>query len=182
MQKHRVTVLLEGVLFASRWFLAPIYVGLVIALIALLVVFLVDLPHEIMNLTRTPPNRLAEAGILMVLTLIDLSLAGDLMVIVILSGYENFVSRIGSASDEAKPAWMGTIDFSGMKMKLFSSIVAISAIALLRTYLEVGDHHPDEAVLRWQAGLTLTFVVTGVLLALMDLIVSRTEQIGREHR
>ncbi len=175
MAKHPLAVFLEASLFASRWILAPIYIGLVIALVALLGVFAADLPREIMNLTRVAPARLAEAGILMVLSLIDLSLAADLMVIVILSGYENFVSRIQTATDETRPAWMGTIDFSGMKMKLISSIIAISAIALLRTYLEIGDHPPDQVMLAWQVIITVAFVIVGVLLALMDMIVSRTE-------
>jgi uncharacterized protein (TIGR00645 family) len=123
MPKPRFAVLLEASLFASRWVLAPFYIGLVIALIVLLGVFCWEVVHEIQHILQIPEARRAEAGILMALSLIDLSLAGDLLVIVILSGYENFVSRIQSAPDEAKPAWMGTIDFSGMKMKLISSII-----------------------------------------------------------
>jgi uncharacterized protein (TIGR00645 family) len=111
----------------------------------------------------------------MALSLIDLSLAGDLLLIVILAGYENFVSRIHAAPEAERPAWMGTIDFSGLKMKLIASIVAISTIALLRTYLEIGDRPLDPAMLLWQVVITLTFVVAGVLLALMDFVVSRTE-------
>jgi uncharacterized protein (TIGR00645 family) len=167
--------MLEAGLFAARWLLAPIYIGLVIALVALLGVFLADLPHEIEHLRQTPPERLAEAGILMALSLIDLSLAADLLLIVILAGYENFVSRIHAAPEADRPAWMGTIDFSGLKMKLIGSIVAISTIALLRTYLEIGDHPPDQVMLLWQVVITVTFVVAGVLLALMDFIISRTE-------
>jgi uncharacterized protein (TIGR00645 family) len=174
MPRSRAARLLEAGLFAARWLLAPIYIGLVIALIALLGVFVVDLPHEIGRLLHTPSARLAEAGILMALTLIDLSLAADLLLIVILAGYENFVSRIETAAPEDRPEWMGTVDFSGLKIKLIASIVAISTIALLRTYLEIGDHPPDQAVLFWQVIITLTFVVAGVLLALMDFVVSRT--------
>ena len=176
MSRSRPARWLEAGLFAARWLLAPFYVGLVIALVALLGVFVVDLPREILHLLHTPPARLAEAGILMALSLIDLSLAADLLLIVILAGYENFVSRIHAAPEAERPAWMGTIDFSGLKMKLIASIVAISTIALLRTYLEIGDHPPDPTVLLWQVVITVTFVVAGVLLALMDFIVSRTEQ------
>ena len=175
MSTSRPARLLEAGLFAARWLLAPFYIGLVIALVALLGVFLVDLPREIEHLLHTPPARLAEAGILMALSLIDLSLAADLLLIVILAGYENFVSRIHAAPETERPAWMGTIDFSGLKMKLIASIVAISTIALLRTYLELGDHPPDQATLLWEVAITLTFVVAGVLLALMDFIISRTD-------
>lgn len=176
-RSRRAASLLESSLFAARWLLAPVYIGLAIALFALLCVFLVDLVREILHLIHTPLTRLGEAGILMALSLIDLSLAADLLLIVILAGYENFVSRITSAPEEERPAWMGTIDFSGLKMKLIASIVAISTIALLRTYLEVGDQPPPSPeTLIWQVVITLTFVVAGVLLALMDFIVARTEQ------
>jgi len=111
----------------------------------------------------------------MALSLIDLSLAGNLLIIVILSGYENFIARIEAASPDDRPPWMGTVDFSGLKMKLITSIVAISAISLLRTYLEIGDHDPDQATLTWQVVILLTFVVSGVLLAIMDWIIARTD-------
>lgn len=175
--RSRAALALEAGLFGARWLLAPVYIGLAIALAALLCVFLVDLVREILHLTHTPLEKLGEAGILMALSLIDLSLAADLLLIVILAGYENFVSRIRAAPEEERPSWMGTIDFSGLKMKLIASIVAISTIALLRTYLEVGDKPPpNRETLIWQVLITLTFVVAGVLLALMDFIVSRTEQ------
>lgn len=173
MPKPRLALMVEAGLFASRWILAPFYVGLVIALISLLGVFGFELVREIVHLLHAPAERMAEFGILMALSLIDLSLAADLLLIVILSGYENFVSRIQSADDE-RPAWLGSIDFSGLKMKLIASIVAIASIALLRTYLEIGDSPPNQVMLLWQVVIVLTFVVSGVLLALMDFIVERT--------
>jgi len=175
MQRSRAAQLLESGLFAARWLLAPFYVGLAVALVALLGVFAEELLREILHLLHTPLQKLGEAGILMALSLIDLSLAADLLLIVILAGYENFVSRIEAVAPEERPDWMGTVDFSGLKMKLIASIVAISTIALLRTYLEIGDHPPDQVVLLWQVVITLTFVAAGVLLAVMDFIVARTE-------
>jgi uncharacterized protein (TIGR00645 family) len=174
MTKPRLESLLEGALFASRWLLAPFYVGLVIALVGLMAVFGVALISEVGGLFRATAEKAPEAGILMALSLIDLSLAGNLLIIVILSGYENFVSRIDTAGHEDRPDWMGAIDFSGLKLKLIASIVAISAIALLKTFLEIGDHPMDEAALKWQVIIHLTFVVSGVLMAVMDAIVSRT--------
>ena len=141
---------------------------------ALLGVFFLTLTSEIVGLLHTTAAKAPEAGILMALSLIDLSLAGNLLIIVIFSGYENFVSRIHSAAHEDRPAWMGTVDFAGLKMKLIGSIVAISAIALLKTFLEIGDHPPDPTMLFWQVVIHLTFVATGVLLAVMDAIASRT--------
>ncbi|HEY2049861.1 MAG TPA: YqhA family protein [Caulobacteraceae bacterium] len=167
---------LERGLFAARWLLAPFYVGLAIALATLLVVFGIALVDDLVELTQTPVPKLPEAGILMSLSMIDLSLMGNLIIIVILAGYENFVSPIETSGPVTRPAWMGKVDFSNLKMKLIASIVAISAIALLRTYLEINDHQPDQAILLWEVVILLTFVVSGVLLALMDFIVSRTNQ------
>jgi uncharacterized protein (TIGR00645 family) len=170
---QRVT---QAGLFASRWLLAPFYVGLAISLAGLLAVFVDSLYSELAELLRTPIAKLPEAGILMSLSLIDLSLTANLVIVVILSGYENFVARIDTAEGADRPDWMGKVDFSGLKMKLIGSIVSISAIALLRTYLELADHPIDQGALLWQVVILLAFVVAGVLMALMDLIVSRTQQ------
>jgi uncharacterized protein (TIGR00645 family) len=169
---------LERFLFASRWLLAPFYVGLVLALAVVMAVFGVELWSEVQHLLHVAPAKAAEAAIVMSLSLIDLSLAANLLLIVIFSGYENFISRIDTAEHEDRPDWMGTVDFSGLKMKLIASIVAISAIALLRNFLEIGDSPMNEPVLMWQVLFHLTFVVSGVLLALMDFIASKTDKHG----
>jgi uncharacterized protein (TIGR00645 family) len=167
---------MQAGLFASRWLLAPFYVGLAIGLAALLGVFVVSLGAEFIALFGAPVAKLPEAGILLSLSLIDLSLTANLLIIVILSGYENFVSRIHTEENVARLSWMGKVDFSGLKIKLISSIVSISAIDLLRVYLELADHPADPGALTWRVAILLAFVVSGVLMALMDLIVSRTEQ------
>ena len=163
---------LEGGLFASRWLMAPFYVGLIAALGALMVVFFQELAHELPHLWSATDPMTAEGAILLALALIDLSLAGNLVLIVIFSGYENFVSKIDVATHEDRPEWMGTVDFSGLKLKLIASIVAISGIALLRAFLELGEaevfDETDRNRLMWQVIVHLTFVVSGVLLAFMD--------------
>src|ERR1700740_240788 len=116
---------LETFLFQSRWLMAPFYLGLVVALVALLFVFCSEIWHQLSNIAEMK----AEDAILMALSLIDLSLAANLVLIVIFSGYENFGSKIDTIGGD-RPSWMGEIDFSGLKMKLVGSIVAISAIAL----------------------------------------------------
>ena len=122
----------ETLLFASRWLMAPFYFGLVVALVALLYVF----GHETLIATLKL-SELKEADIIVwVLSLIDLSLMANLLLMVIFSGYENFVSKMDVAEHPDRPAWMGTIDFSGMKLKLIASIVAISAIHLLGAFME----------------------------------------------
>ena len=164
---------LETGLFRSRWLMAPFYVGLVAALAALLVVFANELFYKITHLIGMSP----EKAILMVLSLIDLSLAANLLLIVIFSGYENFVSKIDTGNDEDRPSWMGTVDFAGLKMKLIASIVAISAIALLKAFMELveGEVFADRT-LAWLVGIHLTFVVSGVLMALMDWLASKADR------
>ena len=162
----------ETLLFASRWLMAPFYFGLVVALVALLYVF----GHE----TLTATLRLSELKetdiIVWVLSLIDLSLMANLLLMVIFSGYENFVSKMDVAEHPDRPAWMGKIDFSGMKLKLIASIIAISAIHLLGAFMEVETM--DKTNLQWMVIIHLTFVASGVLLALMDWITSRSEAHG----
>ena len=98
------------------------------------------------------------------------------MLIVIFSGYENFVSKIDVGNHEDKPEWMGTVDFSGLKLKLIASIVAISAIALLKAFLTLTEPGAvlDQPRLLWLVVIHLTFVVSGVMLAAMDWVSSRT--------
>ena len=164
---------LEAGLFHSRWLMAPFYVGLVAALIALLVVFFNEAVHELSHLFVMKPNQ----AIMMVLSLIDLSLAGNLLLIVIFSGYENFVSKIDTADDEDRPSWMGTVDFSGLKMKLIASIVAISAIALLKAFMELSEGKVlSDRSLMWLVVIHVTFVVSGVLLALMDWLAAKVDK------
>jgi uncharacterized protein (TIGR00645 family) len=175
-RRNRIEKALEMVLFRSRWLLAPFYLGLVLSLAMLLAAFVGELVHALpqaLNITHVDPEQV----ILAVLGLIDLSLAGNLVVIVIFSGYENFVSRIDTENSEDRPGWMGTLDFSGLKMKLIGSIVAISAISLLRAFMTLteGNAALDEPRLRWLVTLHITFVVSGLLFAAMDWIAERNE-------
>jgi uncharacterized protein (TIGR00645 family) len=171
--KPIVERLFEGALFHSRWLMAPFYAGLVVALAALLVVFVTELAHELPHVLTMS----AEDAILLALSLIDLSLAGNLLLIVTFSGYENFVSKIDTGGDTDRPDWMGTVDFSGLKLKLIASIVAISAIALLRAFMQLGEGEKlDETRMHWMVVIHLAFVVSGVLLALMDWLTARAGQ------
>lgn len=158
----------ERGLFASRWLMAPMYLGLVVALGMMTVIFIKELFYylpKVLELT-------AEEMILAALTLIDLTLAANLLLIVLFSGYENFVSKFDFDAGADRPGWMGKVDFGGLKMKLIASIVAISGIHLLKKFMEIRDI--DSAVtfgqseMMWLVIIHLTFVVSGVLMALMD--------------
>jgi uncharacterized protein (TIGR00645 family) len=163
---------LEAALFASRWLLAPFYVGLIVSLAILLLAFLFELAEVFHTLSHPAPERI----ILAVLSLVDLSLAGNLVLIVVFSGYENFVSKIKTGRNEDRPSWMGTLDFSGLKMKLIGSIVAISAISLLRAFVTLVQAETpfDSNRLFWMLVLHLTFLASGVMFALMDWLASHT--------
>ena len=159
--------LLERGLFASRWLMAPFYVGLVAALLVLLLVFIRTIIAELPELAT-----LNEAQVILwVLTLIDLSLAANLILMVIFAGYENFVSKMDINDHPDRPAWMGTLDFSAMKLKLVASIVAISAIQLLKVFVSVTSYSREYIILL--IAIHVTFVVSGVLLALMDYIAEK---------
>jgi uncharacterized protein (TIGR00645 family) len=161
---------LETALLRARWLMAPFYVGLVLALLVLLTVFVMKIAKALPRVFEMT----AEDAILLSLSLIDLSLAANLLLIVIFSGYENFVSKF-HVEHEDQPDWMSKVDFSGLKMKLMASIVAISAIALLGTFLRlVEGEHIDTVQVAWAAAIQLTFVVSALLLAAMDWLVSRT--------
>ena len=169
---------LEAGLFGSRWLMAPFYVGLIVALPILLWSFGKDIVHA-------APHIFAEDGkpedaILLVLSLIDLSLAANLVLIVVFSGYESFVSKIDTGDHADRPDWMGKVDFSGLKLKLLASIVAISAISLLKSFMVLGEGGVSQGTLMWQVAIHLTFVVSGVLLALMDWLHCLAEKVEAE--
>ncbi len=161
--------MIERGLFASRWLMAPMYVGLVGALVILLWTFLM----ELVRFGAAIPTLTVDDAVLGVLALIDLSLAGNLLLIVIFSGYENFVSRMDTVDHEDRSDWQGTVDFAGLKLKLVASIVAISGIHLLKVFMDVDKYTPEK--IQWMVIIHLVFVVSGVLLALMDWITARAK-------
>jgi len=161
--------ILESLIFKARWLMAPFYLGLALSLVVLLIVFINEFVHFFTGGVRFDETSI----ILLVLTLIDLSFTGNLLIMVIFSGYENFVSKIDVGHHEDKPKWMGTVDFSGLKLKLISSIVAISGIQLLKIFFDLKDYTKEEIYLF--IAVHITFVLSGVLLALMDYIASKVK-------
>jgi len=162
--------LLEKTIFGSRWLMAPFYLGLAFSLVLLLIKFLQELAHVTPSVLTMSESEV----VLSILALIDLSLAGNLLLLVIFSGYENFVSKIDVAEHKDRPEWMGKVDFSGLKLKLLASIVAISAIQLLRAFMNIQSM--DQVQLAWLVGIHMAFVVSGVLLAWMDRMTESTHR------
>lgn len=173
----RVEIAAERWLFASRWLLAPFYFGLAASLVVLLIKFMMELSHLAVGAFNSTESDV----ILGLLTLVDLTLTGSLLIIVIFSGYENFVSKMDHSPDDDRPAWMGTIDFSALKLKMLSSIVAISAVQLLRQFMSLGTVTPErEKELMWLVIIHVVFVVSSVLLALSDRIASGHDEPATE--
>lgn len=164
MRIRMVSQMIERVLFASRWLLAPFYLALVAALSFLLYKTMQEAWHFAL---RIPEAKEADV-ILGVLTLVDLTLTGSLIVIVIFSGYENFVSKIEARNHPDWPDWMAKIDFSGLKLKLLSSIVAISGIQLLKSFLDINNISDRNLI--WYVIIHIVFVLSGLILAWTDRI------------
>ena len=164
----------EQGLFASRWLMAPMYLGLAVTLGMLTVIFVKELVYYLPQVLELS----AEKMILVALTMIDLTLAANLLLIVMFSGYESFVSKFDIDVGEDRPGWMGKVDFGGLKMKLIASIVAISGIHLLKRFMEISDLDTATTFgvteMYWLVVIHLTFVVSGVLMALMDWLQSRS--------
>jgi len=159
----RVEYGLESLIFNSRWLMAPFYLGLVVSLAVLLLKFCMMLWEFVIH----APGSKETDIILGVLSLIDVSLTGNLILIVVFSGYENFDSKIDPGSHPDWPEWMTRVDFGGLKQKLLASIVAISAIQVLKAFMNI-DAVFEPQKLGWLVGVHLVFVVSTLVLALSD--------------
>lgn len=149
-------------MYSSRWILAPIYVGMSLALLALSVKFFQELYHFLPHVLEVDESEL----VLKLLTLIDLTLVGSLTVIVMFSGYENFVSQMDIGRDTEKLEWLGTHDYGSLKMKVASSIVAISSIHLLKVFMNIPAIENNK--LLWYVLIHLTLVLSALFMGLLD--------------
>ena len=152
----------EKILYASRWLLAPIYLGLSLGLLLLGLKFFQEVFHVLPLVFSTKEADL----VLIILSLIDLSLVGGLIVMVMLSGYENFVSNIDLDEGKEKLSWLGKMDAGSLKQKVAASIVAISSIHLLKKFMNAQSIDNDK--LMWFVIIHLTFVVSAIGMAYVD--------------
>ncbi len=155
---------IEKSLFASRWILAPIYLGLTLAMVAVGIKFFQEAFHVLFHVWTMPEADM----VLAVLAMIDMVLVASLVVMVMLSGYENFVSQIDLVDEGKKLEWLGKLDATALKLKVAASIVAISSIHLLQIFMNA-QQTPNDKIL-WYVILHLTFVISSVLMAVMDRI------------
>jgi uncharacterized protein (TIGR00645 family) len=155
---------IEKSLFASRWLLAPLYLGLSLTLLALGIKFFQEIFHVFTQLLE-----LGEADlVLTILSLVDMTLVASLIIMVMLSGYENFVSKLEVDTGNDRLSWLGKLDSGTLKLKVAASIVAISSIHLLGVFMKAQEI--DNEKIMWYVILHMTFVISAVLLAMLDKI------------
>jgi len=163
-----VEKLLENTLYASRWLLAPVYLGLSFALLALAIKFFQEVFHLVPILFSIKETDL----ILVILSLVDMALVGGLLVMVMFSGYENFVSQIDLKEGSEKLNWLGKMDAGSLKNKVAASIVAISSIHLLKVFMDAENVSNDKMF--WYVIVHLTFVLSAFLMGYLDKITRKT--------
>ena len=154
----------EKILYASRWLLAPIYLGLSLGLLILGIKFFQEIFHILPLVFETKETDI----VLLILSLIDISLVGGLIVMVMLSGYENFVSTIDLDEGSEKLNWLGKMDAGSLKQKVAASIVAISSIHLLKAFMNAQSIENDK--LMWYVIIHITFVLSAIGMAYVDSI------------
>lgn len=152
----------ERMMYAARWLLAPIYIGLSLALLALTIKFFQEVVHVLPHVLDLSENDL----ILAILSFIDMGLVGGLLVMVMFSGYENYVSSIDIEKDAERLSWLGKLDTGSLKNKVAAAIVAISSIHLLRIFMGIQEITNDKLV--WYVIIHLTFVLSALVMAFID--------------
>lgn len=160
--------LVEYLIYRSRWVLAPVYLGLSVAVVALCVLFFRVLIHLLIDSVSIKESD----AILVVLTLIDLAMVGGLLIMVMISGYENFVSQLNIKEGEEKLGWLGKMDSASLKAKIAASIVAISSIHLLKVFMNA-EQLPNDKIM-WSAILHIVFVLSAVAMGLLDTKTKKT--------
>ena len=158
---------IELLMYRSRWLLSPIYLGLSLALVALGIKFFQEIWHLLWQILHMKEADL----VLVILTLVDLAMVGGLLVMVMMSGYENFVSQLDVGEDEEKLGWLGKMDSGSLKAKIASSIVAISSIHLLKVFMDATKIDNDK--LLWYVVIHLTFVASAFAMGMLDRLVKK---------
>ena len=153
---------LENAMYASRWLLAPVYFGLSLGLIALTIKFFQEIFHILPHIFSVSESDM----ILTLLSLVDMTLVGGLLVMEMFSGYENFVSQLDINEGKEKLSWLGKMDATSLKNKVAASIVAISSIHLLRVFMDA-KNVPDNKLM-WYVIIHLTFVLSAFVMGYLD--------------
>ena len=169
---------LETFIFWSRWLQAPLYVGLIVAQCIYVYLFMVELSHLVVNTFSTAKITETEV-MLVVLGLIDVVMIANLLIMVIIGGYETFVSRLDLQDNPDQPEWLSHVNAGVLKIKLAAAIIGISSIHLLKTFINatnLADH-----TIKWQAIIHVIFLLSALTMAWVDRIMTQTLQSGKAH-
>jgi uncharacterized protein (TIGR00645 family) len=170
MSKEKVENVLEKVIFASRWFQAPLYAGLIVAGVLYAYKFVIELWH----LVATVNEITEELLMLGVLTLVDITMVANLLVMVIIGGYATFVSRINLDNHPDKPDWLDKIDAGTLKVKLATALVGISGIHLLKSFINIKEKSNDQVM--WQVIIHVVFLLSSVMLAYTEKLMHKNHK------
>lgn len=168
---------LANMIFWSRWLQAPLYIGLIVAQGVYVYLFLKELYHLVHD-----ANTFTETQImLIVLGLIDVVMIANLLIMVIIGGYETFVSRLNLKEHPDQPQWLSHVNATTMKIKLSMALIGISSIHLLKTFINA--EHMTETTIKWQVYIHLTFIVSAIAMAITDYIMNKSIAVshGKEH-
>lgn len=160
----KTEMLLERLIFESRWLLMPMFLGMIVALLGFSLHFVYLIMDFVVNIFTYEKNEM----LVIILTFVDKVLVGGLVIMVIISGYENSVSKLNIAPHKRRLSWLGKLDSTSLKVKLSASIVTISSIHLLKIFLDVKNYSFEE--LAWTTGIHFSMVITAIVLAFMDKI------------
>ncbi len=168
--KQQIESVLEKVIFASRWFQAPLYAGLIVAGVLYTYKFMIELWHLVVTV-----NEITEELLMLgVLTLVDITMVANLLVMVIIGGYATFVSRINLDNHQDKPDWLDKIDAGTLKVKLATALVGISGIHLLKSFINIKEKSSDQVM--WQVIIHVVFLLSAVMLAYTELIMHKNQK------
>lgn len=165
---------IEALMYRARWLLAPIYFGLTLAVIALAIKFFQEAFHMLVHVFTSSDIDL----VLTILSLIDIAMVGGLLIMVMMSGYENFVSQLDVGEEEERLSWLGKMDSGSLKAKIAATIVAISSIHLLKQFMSINPKAPSESfpteAMMWYVIIHLTFVLSAFLMGMLDAKVAKS--------
>lgn len=168
---------LGNLIFLSRWLQAPLYLGLIVAQVVYVYRFLVELWHLIAFAVlghaapASVPVSVTDTETIVMLTvlgLIDVVMIANLLIMVIVGGYETFVSRLNLKDHPDQPEWLSHVNAGILKVKLAMALIGISSIHLLKTFINAGSEGVSERMIFWQVTIHITFVLSAVALALID--------------
>jgi uncharacterized protein (TIGR00645 family) len=161
---NKFETVFEKIIFSSRWIQAPLYAGLILGGMLYTYKYLVELVH-----LCTSINEITETALMLgVLTLVDITMVANLLIMVIVGGYSTFVSRLDIDAHEDKPEWLQKIDAGSLKVKLAGSLVGVSSIHLLQTFINIKNHESEHVM--WQVIIHVVFLFSALMLAYTEKI------------